>query len=117
MKELIRAINYSKADIINGSMTPDTIQTHDGDSFKLVGVGLYKKEEIESGKTTIISVMKVVDTAGEIHYISSISENVCESLQMIIAAYDEKEISDGINIQVKSGKSKSNRTFYYIQTM
>ena len=85
-----------------------------GETIKIFGILVYKKEEVDDKtgevKERTVSCIKKED--GE--FVSSISPTVQNSLELLNGAYDKEEITAGIEVIVKSKKSNGGRDFLYI---
>jgi hypothetical protein len=85
-----------------------------GDTMTIKGIIIYDKEETNEKtgeiETKTVSCVKREDD----EFISSISPTVQNSLNLIVGAFSEDEIKEGIQVVVKSKKSNGGRDFLYI---
>lgn len=106
-------ISSDKKDLIKAGNSTIMFKDCIGDSFKMTGVIMYDKEEVDKdGKmvTKLVSCVKRED--GE--FISTISPTVENSLSLIINCYSAEEIKAGLDVMIKTKKSNGGREFIYI---
>lgn len=107
-------ITDSKKDLVKAGNTTTMFKDVIGDPLKMTGLIIYDKEEVEpkTGEIEIKTVSAIKLESGE--FISSISPTVENSLTLIANSFDEAEIKEGIDVEVKSKKSNGGRDFLYI---
>lgn len=98
----------SKKDIVKAGVATTTFQDCLGEVFKIIGVIIYEKEE--QGETKTVTAVKRDD--GE--YVTSISPTILSSVETIRSAFDDEELEEGIEVVIKSKKSKGGRDFLYL---
>ena len=98
----------NKKDLVKAGVATTTFKDVIGEAFTMVGVIAYEKTENDE----VMTVVAVKREDGE--FISSISPTVANSLDVIRGAYSDEEISEGIEVVVKSKKSNGGREFLYI---
>jgi len=107
-------VTESKRDLVKAGNTTLMFKDCIGDTFKMTGVIIYEKEEVDAKtgecKTKIVSCVKRED--GE--FISTISPTVENSLSLIVNSYTEEEVKAGLDVIVKTKKSNGGRDFIYI---
>lgn len=112
--KVLTNVTDNKKDLVKAGNSTIMFKDCIGDSFKMTGVIMYEKDEIDpktgESVTKLVSCVKRED--GE--FISTISPTVENSLSLIVNCYDPKEIIAGLAVMIKTKKSNSNREFIYI---
>lgn len=115
MKILKATENITKVDIVKAGNAVTTAKDVVGVAFKLYGVILAEKEEIDdkSGevKHTVVTILK---TDLEEPFISSISPTLKTSAENILDNFDASEFEAGIPSILKTKKSNQGRNFVYV---
>ena len=107
---ITKSVNYTKRDNVKAGVAVDTVQEHNGEVLVLTGILFGSKYNEEDGKEVEVVVLKTSDD----NFISSISKTVKDSAETIASSFTEEEIASGIEIVVKSKKSKGGRDFFYL---
>lgn len=113
MKVLI-SVTESKKDLVKAGNTTVMFKDCIGDAFKMTGVIIYEKEEVDpkTGECSVKKVSCVKREDGE--FISTISPTVENSLSLIVNSFEEDEIKAGLDVIIKTKKSNGGREFIYI---
>lgn len=111
--EILKSVNCDKRDFVKAGVAVDTVQEHSGEILKVTGMIIATKYSEDEQKDVEVTAIKVADDAGDF-FITSISKTVKESAETIISAFDESDFKGGLEIVIKSKKSKANRDFYYL---
>lgn len=104
----------NKKDIMKATVTISTAKEMKNKQFKLTGVIVYDKEECneETGEIKTIEVLALRDEKGE--YMGTISPTMLNSAKQLTSIFTKEEITDGIDVIIKSGTSNSGREFFYL---
>ena len=106
--EIIISTLEDKKDLVRCNNAVDCVQDFKGKKVKVYGFIIYNKAD-KDGEIKTVTAIKMADG-----FITSISPTIRDSVETIIAAYDENEICEGIDIVIKSKKSKGGRDFFYL---
>lgn len=106
--EIIISTLEDKKDLVRCNNAVDCVQDFKGKKLKALGFIIYNKAD-KDGEVKTVTAIKLNDG-----FITSISPTIRDSVETIITAYEDSEIAAGIDIIVKSKKSKGGRDFYYL---
>ena len=113
MKIIYNSSNEKK-DIVKANNSVDTVKDILDTQFTCTAIIIFDKEQIdeETGDTDTKTVVALKNSNGGFY--TSISPTVKSSVEAIVEAYTQEEITSGIDIIVKSKESKAGRDFYYV---
>ena len=102
-----------KKDVVKANNSVDTVKDILNKPFVCTGIIIFEKDttDEDSGEVKTNTVIAFKTDEG---FVTSISPTVLSSTEAITSAYSEDEITSGIEMVVKSKKSKADRDFYYI---
>lgn len=106
--EIITTTLSDKKDLVRCNNAVDCVQDFKDKKIKAFGFIIYNKAD-KDGEIKTVTAIKLEDG-----FITSISPTIRDSVETIITAYEPEEVNAGIDIIVKSKKSKGGRDFYYL---
>lgn len=110
--EILKATTENKLDLVRANNAVTAVQELKDKALKLTDIIIGKKPD-ENGEVKVVTILKVQD-GKETYFASSISPTVADSVETIMEVFSADEIHKGVDIIVKSKKSKGGRDFFYI---
>ena len=113
MAELLKSEWITKKDMYNAqSIGGTSIQDEEGIVIDCEGVYQYKTPR-EDGTEAVATVL--FDRNGDRHV--TLSDTVADNVQSIVDVFGLPEKDNVVSVKVRTGKSKSNRTFYQLEVI
>lgn len=110
--EIISNANFSTIDKMNVLVSAQDIKMLKGSELTITGVFVYDTPDKETGEAKTVGAVKTPD--GTIYGFTSAT--LIECALMLASAFNDDEYTS-IKIQVISGQSKSDRTFYQFKVL
>ena len=108
--EVLKSINTDKRDIVKASVAVETVQEHANETVVLTGIIIAKKWSDDEQRDVEVTALKLQNGT----FITSISKTVKDSAETMLNAFEENEFANGLEIVIKSKKSKGGRDFFYL---
>lgn len=112
---MIKSVNFTKKDEVN-SVSATPLQQAKDENITVIGAAITERSDTETGETIKVGLLSTKEHG----MMSTISGTALKSLDIIVdymADFAPDEITEGIPVHVKVGKSNAGREFITLELL